>query len=174
MFHRPPPHGTVQFCIMCKSGRVKCFTVSYDCNKYHHTSRWFMSIFPFLFISKIKLQIDFFISVWTVERFTSAWRSLKTHIWNHLNRTCTAFRTQSFNNYSAALGCPQPLFKFFILQTQYAPLRWVCTFNYIPIVNGVGHLFDHFLFLLQLMGHTLHVLFVVYIGILDELVAVPR
>lgn len=104
MFHRPPPHGAVQFCIMCKSRRVKCFTVSYDCNKYHHTSRWFISIFPFLFISKIKLQIDFFISVWTVERFSSAWRSLKAHIWNHLNRTCTAFQTQSFNNYSAVLS----------------------------------------------------------------------
>lgn len=105
MFHRPPPHGAVQFCIMCKSRRVKCFTVSYDCNRYHPTSRWFISIFPFLFISKIKLQIDFFISVWTVERFSSAWRSLKTHIWNHLKRTCTAFQTQSFNNYSAVLGC---------------------------------------------------------------------
>lgn len=42
------------------------------------TSSWFNSIWPFLFISAIKLQMEFFISVSTDVRFSSAWRSLDT------------------------------------------------------------------------------------------------
>lgn len=42
-----------------------------------HTSSWLTSILPFLFISRIKLQMDFFISLWTDMRFWSTWRSLK-------------------------------------------------------------------------------------------------
>lgn len=41
------------------------------------TSSWLTSILPFLFISRIKPHIDFFISVWTDVRFWSTWKSLK-------------------------------------------------------------------------------------------------
>lgn len=45
-----------------------------------HTSSWLTSIFPFLLISRIKLQMDFFISLWIDERFWSTCRSLQTTI----------------------------------------------------------------------------------------------
>lgn len=59
----------------------KCIMLSsYICyifKNFCHTSSWLTSILPFLFISRIKLQMDFFISLWTDVWFWSTWRSLK-------------------------------------------------------------------------------------------------
>lgn len=45
---------------------IKLFVVFFSC----HTSSWSTSMLLFLFISKIRLQIDFLISLWTDEQFS--------------------------------------------------------------------------------------------------------
>lgn len=56
------------------------FTTQYcfaACNRLCHTSSWSSRILPFLFIARIKLLTDFFISSHTEVRFCSTRRSLK-------------------------------------------------------------------------------------------------
>lgn len=94
--------------------------------------------------------------------------------WNYLVVLVRGYMKEQNVLSSTIYECHQPLFKICTIGTQYEIMLYVDIYEYIPFVYGVWHLFNQFLFLLQLTGHVLHVLLVVFISILEELVANPK